>query len=60
MTEFLHEIVRERNFNQDTLVTQLNWVDPWELDTPIPYALNMRGNTIVNIIHPNNSDLGAS
>jgi len=54
MTEFLHEIVRERNFNQDTLVTQLNWVDPWE--APIPYALNMQGNLIDDIIQRDNRE----
>jgi len=54
MTEFLHEIVRERNFNQDTMESVNTWVDPWEYNTPIPYTL------VDDIVHPTSEDLGAS
>jgi hypothetical protein len=52
MTEFLHEIVRERNFNQDTMESVNTWVDPW--DIPISYTL------IDDIVHPTSDDLGVS
>ena len=52
MTEFLHEIVRERNFNQDTMESVNTWVDPW--DTPISYSL------IHDIFCPTNEDSGTS
>lgn len=46
MTEFLHDVVRERNFNQDSM----DWIDPW--DTPIPYTL------VNDVVHPTNDELG--
>jgi hypothetical protein len=54
MTEFLHEIVRERNFTQELRTAVENWVDPWEYDRAIPYTL------VDDIVHPTNEDLGAS
>jgi len=54
MSEFLHEIVRERNFNQDAMESVNTWVDPW--DIPIPYALNMQGNLIDDIIQRDNRE----
>jgi hypothetical protein len=54
MTEFLHEIVRERNFGQELRTAVLNWTDPWAYDEPIPYTL------VDDIVHPTSEDLGAS
>ena len=53
MTEFLHDVVRERNFNQESLSPHsTDWIDPW--DTPIPYTL------IDDIVHPSNDELGVA
>ena len=60
MTEYLHEIIQRRAFAQELRTAVANYVDPWENDRPIPYALNMQGNLIDDIIYPTNSDLGAS
>jgi hypothetical protein len=60
MTEYLHEIIQRRAFAQELRTAVANYVDPWENDRPIPYALTTRYNLIDDIVHPTNSDLGAS